>query len=70
MEQGKKSKQERENDKIKKEISAPCKYMRTLENGKQKVSYPAVDCDFQCTHCGWNPVVAKRRIAERFEQGG
>lgn len=25
-------------------------------------NYPAVDCDLDCKHCGWNPEEAKRRM--------
>ena len=48
-------------------IGAPCEY-EFYEEKKQKnvTSWPAVDCDYDCLHCGWNPEEAKRRMKEGY----
>lgn len=43
-------------------IHAPCAYEGWSDMLKRDTRfYPAVDCDYDCEHCGWNPVVALRR---------
>lgn len=44
----------------KEKIQAPCHFV----NAFGKKAYPAVDCSYFCEGCPWNPVEAKRRIAE------
>lgn len=44
----------------KQRILAPCGYIN--EDGKH--AWPAVDCEYNCEACGWNPKEAKRRVEE------
>ena len=44
-------------------LDTPCVYMEwdaILE--KDRPRKPAVDCNLDCDHCGWNPEVAQKRI--------
>ena len=65
---------EAEARRAKRDIRAPCMYKAWNEvQRKDTEFYPAVDCDCECSHCGWNPEVAARRIArlkERMQGGG
>jgi len=41
----------------------PCIYMEWNEIiEKDQPRRPAVDCNRDCDHCGWNPGVAKERL--------
>ena len=43
-------------------IHAPCAYEGWSDMLKRDNRfYPAVNCDYDCEHCGCNPVVALRR---------
>ena len=44
-------------------LDTPCIYMEWNEIlEKDRPRKPAVDCNLECDHCGWNPEVAKKRI--------
>lgn len=43
-------------------MGAPCGVTFRDRDDKLKTEYPAVDCDMDCKHCGWNPKEAARRI--------
>ncbi len=52
-------------------INAPCGVTYKDSGGKIKTEYPAVDCNMDCKHCGWNPKEAERcmatgRIVEKY----
>ena len=51
-------------------LDTPCVYMAWNEIlEKDKPRKPAVDCNLDCDHCGWNPEVAKKRIQKiRYEK--
>ena len=44
-------------------LRAPCVY-QDWSDVHQKVAdvFPAVNCNYDCSHCGWNPDVAKARL--------
>ena len=44
-------------------ISAPCVY-EAWDNVRRKnvPAYPAVNCEYHCSHCGWNPEIAQKRV--------
>lgn len=47
----------------------PCVYKDWSERHQTFVDcYPAVSCSFDCDHCGWNPVVAGKRIIKMQEE--
>lgn len=44
-------------------LAAPCAYEMYDEVRKKNIPvYPAVNCGYHCSHCGWNPAVAKKRV--------
>ncbi len=46
----------------KESIHAPCSYMGWNEALlRDEKFWPAVDCEYKCDSCGWNPIVASRR---------
>ena len=50
-------------------IDIPCAYINWNERlGKDESRRPAVDCDLDCKHCGWNPEVAKKRIEKTMTE--
>ena len=64
---------EAEDRKMKRSIRAPCVYTAWNNILKQETEfYPAVWCEHDCAHCGWNPLVAEARLAKiraRLEGG-
>ncbi len=42
------------------------------KNGRTVKSYtfPAVDCELDCDHCGWNPVVREVRLMQLRRKKG
>ena len=40
----------------------PCMYESRNKKGEKQMKKPAVDCDFNCPYCGWNPEEQKRRL--------
>ena len=52
-----------EDRKVKRTILAPCVYKAKNDlTNKIQDFYPAVNCDYRCDCCGWNPEVAKARV--------
>lgn len=50
-------------------LRAPCMFIRWDERKHADIeAYPAVSCDYNCDHCGWNPDVAADRV-ERLKGG-
>lgn len=48
---------------------APCVYRSPDPRTKRKRDYyPNVNCEFHCDHCGWNPAVAKKRVAKMLAE--
>ena len=44
-------------------LDTPCVYMEWDEIlEKYRPRKPAVDCNLDCDHCGWNPEIAQKRI--------
>ena len=44
-------------------LDTPCVYMEWNEIlEKDRPRKPAVDCNLDCDHCGWNPEIAQKRI--------
>lgn len=55
--------EEAEDLRTKKLNRAPCVYSAWNDlKHKDTDFYPAVNCDYHCDTCGWNPVVAERRL--------
>lgn len=53
-----------ESRKTKRNNKAPCMYIAWSDHyHKDMEFYPAVNCSYECDRCGWNPAVAKDRIA-------
>ena len=52
----------------KRNVSAPCRFRARDQSGIMKVLYPAVSCDCQCDHCGWNPEIRKKRVDKMLEE--
>jgi len=50
-------------------LSAPCAYPGPdPRTGKMRNYYPTVNCQADCSHCGWNPVVKKKRVAKMLAE--
>ena len=48
---------------------APCVFRSPDPRTKRKHDYyPSVNCEFHCDHCGWNPAVAKKRVAKMLAE--
>jgi len=54
----------------KQDIDAPCKFLLTDDDGKANERYPAIDCDYKCAFCAWNPAEQKRRLNCPMEKNG
>lgn len=51
--------------KSKASMSAPCSYEAWDEVRHKNIQvFPAVNCSYDCEHCGWNPDVKEQRIAK------
>ena len=49
--------------KQKRKVNAPCGYERWDDELQKNVTwYPAVLCEMDCSHCGFNPAVKEQRI--------
>ena len=44
-------------------INAVCATIEKDHRDRWVTTYPAVDCGYDCKHCGWNPFEAKRRMS-------
>jgi len=48
---------------LKRNVNAPCVFLgRDERNGEKRMFYPAVNCEFGCDACGWNPEEKRRRL--------
>ena len=48
---------------LKRNVNAPCVFLgRDERNGEKRMFYPAVNCEFGCDACGWNPEERRRRL--------
>ena len=54
---------EAESRQTKKQMKAPCVYVAWNDMlNKDTDFYPAVNCSYDCAHCGWNPEVKQKRV--------
>ena len=51
-------------DSLKRSMNAPCLYLEEGKGGHIIRHAPAVDCEWDCDHCGFNPRVKERRLAK------
>lgn len=54
----------RSHDNMKRTINAPCLFFEVDKSGHTIRHAPAVDCDWNCENCGFNPKVMQRRLAK------
>lgn len=54
----------RSHDSMKRTINAPCLFTEEGKGGHIIRHAPAVDCDWNCENCGFNPRVKERRLAK------
>lgn len=61
-------KEKRQDDRLMKAgFRAPCRCPdRKRAWRKEADRYPAVNCEFRCEECGWNPEVKERRLRRMF----
>ena len=52
------------NDSMKRTINAPCLVLEPDKAGRMIKHAPAVDCEWDCENCGFNPKVMQRRLAK------
>ena len=53
----------------KRKIQAPCAFKGPdPRTGRLRDYYPSVACPYDCAHCGWNPAVAKKRVAKMLAE--
>lgn len=63
MENAEKAKESTPERKSKSSKKAPCVYEVYDEVFHKKMQvYPAVNCGYHCSHCGWNPEIAQKRV--------
>lgn len=51
----------RAHDSLKRSINAPCLFIERVK-GQETRRAPAVDCEWNCDTCGFNPQVKERRL--------
>ena len=51
-------------DSLKRSMNAPCLFLEEGKGGHIIRHAPAVDCEWDCDHCGFNPRVKERRLAK------
>ena len=54
----------RSHDNMKRTINAPCLFLEEGKDGHIIRHAPAVDCEWNCDTCGFNPRVMQRRLAK------
>lgn len=61
-------KEKRQDDRLMKAgLRVPCRCAgRNGAGRKSGEHYPAVNCEFRCEECGWNPEVKERRLRRMF----
>ena len=52
----------RSHDSLKRSMNAPCLFLEEGKDGHMIRHAPAVDCEWNCDHCGFNPRVKERRL--------
>lgn len=56
----------KDHDAVKRTINAPCIVVKEDASGRKVRHVPAVDCEWDCEKCGFNPRVANRRLEARY----
>lgn len=51
-------------DSLKRTMNAPCLVVEFDKAGRKVRHAPAVDCEWNCENCGFNPRVMQRRLAK------
>lgn len=51
-------------DSLKRTMNAPCLVIELDKAGRKVRRVPAVDCEWNCENCGFNPRVKQRRLAK------
>lgn len=51
-------------DSMKRSMNAPCLFVELDKAGRKIRHAPAVDCEWNCENCGFNPLVKQRRLAK------